>query len=235
MEILKGSAPNSSNYKRGRTAKIEYIVIHYTGNKGDTAYNNVKYFANNIVKASAHFFVDESYIYSSVPVTDTAWHCGGNKQSKNGGSWYGKCTNSNSIGVEMCLLRKDGTVNLKTMLNAVELTKQLMTEHNIPAKNVIRHWDVVGKDCPKPFTGDDNAYWQDFKNRISVNEVKQEGGNSVKNEKIYNSVDEVLEFAKPTIQKLCDKGFLKGTDTGLNLTYDMIRILVILDRTGVFD
>ena len=165
-----GLLPNASNYRQGRTADIKYIVIHYTGNKGDTALNNVKYFANNVVKASAHFFVDENDIYTSVPETDTAWHCGGGLQGSNGHAWYGICTNSNSIGIEMCLLDKSGSVRKGTLLQAAELTKYLMAKYNVNADNVIRHWDVTGKQCPAPFTGDSNAYWQDFKNRISESE-----------------------------------------------------------------
>lgn len=51
---------------------------------------------------------------------------------------------------------------------------------------------------------------------------------------VYNTLESVPDFAKPTIQKLIDRGALKGDDSGLNLTYDMIRMFVILDRTGVF-
>lgn len=230
MNILTGQLPNLNNYKKGRNSNIKYIVIHYTGNKGDTALNNVKYFKNNVVKASAHYFVDQSEIYSSVPVEDTAWHCGGNKQSKYGGKYFGKCTNSNSIGIEMCLLDKYGNVNLKTFINTVELTKYLMDKYNISSENVIRHWDVNGKDCPRPFTGDNNAYWQDFKNRINGSD------DNMKNEMIYNYIDDNMpEFAKPTIRKLCQKGFLEGEKDGLNLTYDMLRIFTVLDRAGVFD
>lgn len=52
---------------------------------------------------------------------------------------------------------------------------------------------------------------------------------------VYNTLDEVPEFAKATIQKLLAKGYLLGEDEGLNLSYDMIRILVILDRACKFD
>lgn len=232
MLINEGLPPKTTNYKRGRSGSIKYIVIHYTANKGDSALNNIQYFANNTVKASAHFFVDESRIYSSVPESDTAWHCGGKKQSSNGGQWYGKCTNDNSIGIEMCLLDKNGNVRTKTISKTVELTKYLMGKYNIPAENVIRHWDVVGKNCPAPFTGDNNSYWTDFKNNIKTTNGSE---NTMNNEMVYNYIDDNMpEFARATIQKLCDKGFLKGDKQGLNLTYDMLRILVILDRTGVF-
>lgn len=53
---------------------------------------------------------------------------------------------------------------------------------------------------------------------------------------IYNYIDSNMSSAyKPTIQKLVDKGFLKGDENGLALTDDMMRILTIIDRTGVFD
>ena len=31
---------SSTNYRSGRTKDIEYIVVHYTANDGDTAKNN---------------------------------------------------------------------------------------------------------------------------------------------------------------------------------------------------
>ena len=53
---------------------------------------------------------------------------------------------------------------------------------------------------------------------------------------IYNYVDENMpEWARGAVQKLTDKGFLKGDETGLSLDDSMLRILVILDRAGVFE
>lgn len=252
MEIKTGRTPNRSNYRIGRTASIKYIVIHYTANKGDTAANNISYFANNVARASAHYFVDEKYVYSSVPVKDTAWHCGGGRQGRAGGSWLGKCTNSNSIGIEMCLWDRNGNVRTGTISKTVELTKYLMDKYGIPADRVIRHWDVTGKECPKPFAGNNNAYWNDFKNRLSnseeidmkeleklnsaIEELTKKVDKLVEGDMIYNYIDDNMpEFAKPTIKKLCDKGYLKGEESGLNLNYDMLRIFVILDRCGIFD
>ena len=51
----------------------------------------------------------------------------------------------------------------------------------------------------------------------------------------YNSVQECPEWARKTIQKLVNKCYLNGNGEGLNLSEDMIRLLVILDRAGVFD
>lgn len=254
MDIITGRTPNSSNYRRGRSGSIKYIVIHYTANKGDTALNNVTYFANNSgISASAHYFVDENYIYTSVPVKDTAWHCGGGRQGSNGGKWLGKCTNTNSIGIEMCLWDRAGRIRTGTIDNTIELTKHLMSKYGIPVENVIRHYDVTGKSCPRPFATDNNSYWNDFKKKISSSEdeIDMEELKKLQNavekltdvvnklieeKMIYNYIDDNMpDFAKPTIKKLCDKGLLKGDEGGLGLTYEMLRTFVVLDRCGIFD
>ena len=55
MVDIKVKTANRSNYGGKRSAAgIKYIVIHYTANDGDTAKGNGNYFANNIVRASAH-------------------------------------------------------------------------------------------------------------------------------------------------------------------------------------
>ena len=53
---------------------------------------------------------------------------------------------------------------------------------------------------------------------------------------IYNYVDENMpEWARATIQKLVDKGILQGDKNGLGLTEELLRILVINDRAGLYD
>ena len=50
----------------------------------------------------------------------------------------------------------------------------------------------------------------------------------------FCGLDEVPDWAKPTIRKLIDKGLLNGNGEALDLSFDMIRMLVINDRAGVF-
>ena len=51
----------------------------------------------------------------------------------------------------------------------------------------------------------------------------------------YNTVEECPSWARETIQKLIDKGYLGGNGQGLDLSHDMVRVLVIQDRAGNFD
>ena len=64
-----------------------------------------------------------------------------------------------------------------------------------------------------------------------TNELK--GGSNV--ETRFNSLDECPSWARATIGKMLNKGIIEGTDTGLDLSMDMVRVFVVLDRAGVFD
>ena len=163
---------NSSNFKVGRTKPIEYIVIHYTANNGDTAKNNVDYFSRTPnLSASAHYFVDENEVWQSVQDKDTAWHCGGSTYK------HKSCRNANSIGIELCS-RKDtsGKYYFKdaTVKRAAALTKNLMDKYNIPATNIIRHYDVTGKICPAPMVNDEKQ-WKDFLAMLSKSSKAESG------------------------------------------------------------
>lgn len=151
---LKKNLAHRKNYGLKRnTNKIKYIVIHYTGNDGDKDENNAKYF-KSLRYVSSHYFVDSDSVTISVPDNYVAYAVGGSKyKGTKGAKYYLKCTNSNSISIELCDDIKNGKVypSDKTIANAVELTKKLMKQYNIPAERVIRHYDVTGKACP--------AYW----------------------------------------------------------------------------
>lgn len=162
----KISNPHNFNVGRGGNS-IKYIVMHYTGVATDSAVNNATYFARERLDTSAHYFVDSTDIYQSVEDSDTAWHCGKNYGSNN---LFGKCTNKNSIGIEMCSTK--GVITVETQNNAVALVRYLMALYGVPAEKVVRHYDVCSKRCPG-WTGwipPDESKWKIFK--TLVNEVE---------------------------------------------------------------
>lgn len=102
---------------------VKYIVIHYTGNKGDTAKNNADYFAtSNTRQAGAHFFVDkQGEVWKSISMNRIAFAVGGKYSLTNGaGTYYGKCTNANSISIELCDCLED------TSWEQMKATRQLV-------------------------------------------------------------------------------------------------------------
>lgn len=162
------------NYTRGNNGR-KYIVIHYTGNRTDTAIANSNYFKNTNRGASAHYFVDAENVVQVVSDSDTSWAVGRNYGSNN---LFGRCTNSNSISIEMCSTY--GKISDGTYRNTVELTKTLMKKYNIDAAHVVRHWDVCSKSCPGwtgwGANGCDASIWNQFKKDIvSANSRKGVG------------------------------------------------------------
>lgn len=171
--ILKEQLAHKENYGGTRTAgQIKFIVIHYTANDGDKAANNAAYFQNYVVQASAHYFVDDTTVYRSVPDLTVAWAVGGAKWSDcpktGGGTMHGLINNTNSISIELCDTVKDGSYGATeaTLSNAAELVRTLMEKYNITVSHVYRHFDVTGKHCPAYMM--DEAVWEAFKARLTV-------------------------------------------------------------------
>ena len=171
--MRKEQLANPGNYGGSRNAsQIRYLVYHYTGNDGDKAANNAAYFQRNIVKASAHYFVDDTTVYLSVPDLKIAWSVGGSKYADadktGGGTMYGVITNTNSISIEMCDTIRNGVYQASeaTLANAAALGRELMEKYGILIENVYRHFDVTGKHCPSYLV---NAQkWAEFKKRLEV-------------------------------------------------------------------
>ena len=152
-----------SNYTKGRTQKIEFLVLHYTAGRNDSAAGNLRYFESPR-GASAHYFVDRKGWLQSVDDGDTAWSVGtaGVYQQK-----HPRCRNGNSISIEMCCRYQDGVYSLEPAVvqNAALLTRKLMRQYGIPIENVLRHYDVVSKCCPAMWVTDERA-WHSFRRLV---------------------------------------------------------------------
>lgn len=156
----------TKNYNPMTNKINKYLVIHYVG-AVSTAWANSLYFKSEYRGASANWFVDDIEAVQVVKDSDRAWHCGDGLKKGNGGKYFNKCTNSNSIGIEMCCFMNNGKLDIseKTIANTIELVKELMPKYNIPVENVIRHYDVTNKICPAPFV-ENESRWNDFKSRL---------------------------------------------------------------------
>lgn len=156
------------NFVKGRGGKkIEYIVIHDTGNEAPLAHAEAhyNYFNNAKRNASAHYFVDEKQILQIIEDADTAWHVGDGKGK------YG-ITNQNSIGIEICI--NDGNYSTE-IAKTIELVKYLMKKYNIPFDKVVRHYDASRKLCPAKLSKNNWEAWKAFKAQLQekpINKVR---------------------------------------------------------------
>ena len=160
-QLLTNTNFNDSNRNANQ---IKYIVVHYVGATGG-AKDNCKYFEWTFRGASAHYFVGhQGEIWQCVLDEDISWHCG-----TTGKYYHPYCRNSNAIGIEMCCrVRSDGSWYFEqaTVDATIELVKLKMEQYNIPVENVVRHYDVTMKSCPRPYVLD-VAAWNAFKARLS--------------------------------------------------------------------
>ncbi|MFR0780639.1 MAG: N-acetylmuramoyl-L-alanine amidase family protein [Zhenhengia sp.] len=164
-------------YNHSGVNKPVYIVIHETDNTdiGADAERHYKYFNGGDRGASAHYVVDDKQAIQLVEHSVQSWH-NGKKYVSNPA--VPQCNNSNSIGIEICV-NQDGDYS-KSVDNAVELTKKLMKELNIPADKVIRHYDSCGKQCPAKMFREPKI-WTDFKKAIQGIQMDKEYEQAVQN------------------------------------------------------
>ena len=99
-----------------------------------------------------------------------------------------------------------------------------------PHFEVSENWDYEEDDN---MTSEERAK---FNALVEVCETLRKDVDELKNPMIYNYMDDNMpEWARPTVQKLMNKGILQGNERGeLSLTYDMLRILVMNDRAGLY-
>ncbi len=197
MSAIPFVQAHPGNYRPGRTLQLEYIVLHFTANDGDTDANNAAYFARVDIATSAHYFCDEDSVTQSVLDKDTAYHCGGSPRL------HDSCINANSIGIEMCSDIRSGhyVITPETVSRAIEITAVLAETYDIPASNILRHYDVTGKRCPEPWVRVPSE-WTAFKAAVEAAREALRGGGAVSVEEAKRVLRDNLGLAEETIQYL---------------------------------
>lgn len=137
---------------------ITGIVIHYTANPGSTAQQNRDYFNglkdSHETSVSSHFVVGlDGEIVQCVPTWEIAY--ASNER------------NHDTISIECCHPDETGKFNEATYRSVVQLTAFLCKKYGLTEENVIRHYDVTGKICPKYFVEHEDA-WQTFKDDVAA-------------------------------------------------------------------
>lgn len=132
--------------------EVNGVVVHYVGNPGTTAEQNHSYFNNLATSgeayASSHFLIGlEGEVICNVPLDEIAY-CTGPR-------------NGDTISIECCHPDDTGAFTQATYDSLVRLVRWLMEEYHLDADQVIRHYDVTGKECPLYYVRNPQA-WDDF-------------------------------------------------------------------------
>ena len=136
--------------------ELRGIVIHWTANtrKGANSQAHYLYFNNANRSASAHYFVDDKSILQLIPDDEVAWHVGDSIKLANlpiRAKYVPKGDNPNNyfIAIEMCV--NEDADQQKVIDSTVRLVTDLMLKYKLTKDQVVRHYDITGKDCPKMF------------------------------------------------------------------------------------
>lgn len=261
MDLRKLIFVNNDCYAAGKTIIPVGVMIHSTGANnpnlrryvgpddgalGANIYGN--HWNRPGVKTCVHAFIGKLAdgtvaTYQTLPWHHRAWHCG-------------RSGNDTHISFEVC---EDGLED-RTYFGAVyqeaaELTAYLCKLFDLdPLASgvVISHKE--GNDMGIASWHGDIDHWlvkhgktmDDFRQKVSrimkgeIDMTKEELQKLIdqqitsdRDRRTYETQADIPAWGKPTVDKLVASGALIGDGEGLNISYDLLRTLVVLDRCGV--
>ena len=260
MDIEKCYLTKNDCYQTGQKITPKGIMVHSTGanNTELRRYvqpddgilgknNNGNDWNQSGLDVCVHAFIGTDKngrvrCYQTLPFDYRGWHAGGD-------------ANNTHISFEIC---EDDLTNQNYFDSvydtALELCTYLCKIYKIEPKNVIchsegynsgiasnhadvMHWfpkhgksmDTFRSDLQKKLSQED-----DNMTETEVKKIAQELINR-NIEENYRTIQDVPTWGKATIEKLLQKGVLAGDGAGLNISYTMLRILVILNALGKLD
>lgn len=136
--------------------RVREIVVHYVANPGTSARQNLNYFnslkdqtGDKKVSASSHFMIGlQGEVLQGIPISEMAYATSKKK-------------NVDTVSIECCHPDEIGKFTEPTYDSLVKLTAWLCKSLGLTEKNVIRHYDATGKDCPRYFVAHEDE-WENF-------------------------------------------------------------------------
>lgn len=254
---------NDVAYKKtSYSMQPEFVVIHNTANNA-SAENEINYMHISNDYRSFHYAVDDKSIVQGLPLNKNGWHSGDDTNGNGNRKGIGieicySLSDSNKAKFEKAqenaaeltayLLKKYGWGNDRTRVKKHQDFDGKYCPHRTLSDygweyflNLVeqKYKEMYGGEN-EPMTAEEKKAFDALKSevtRLKETVAKYEKQEVYENAAIrWNYVDKNLPtWATPTIKKLIQKGYLKGNGKNeLELSYVMMRILVILDRAKIF-
>ncbi len=215
MSVLQYNYINKNQFSRPgyKLLRVSKIVMHYTANPGASADNHRRYFRDLKNRyASAHIFIDDKEAICIIPLNEVAYHA--NERSckltalQASTSYYrGGNANLTSIGIEMCL-DKNGNITAATFNRSVDVAAELCKTYDLTASDIIRHYDVTGKNCPAPWVAKPSELTR-FRNAVNA---KLKGASQNKNRHDGKIVDSAPLLPKMDFKSNPARMYKSGTE-----------------------
>lgn len=140
--------------------EVNGVVVHYVGNPNTTARQNNSYFRGlaetGETWASSHFLVGlEGEVLLNVPLDEVAY-CSSQR-------------NGDTISIECCHPDEEGEFTPETYASLTKLVEWLCDTYHLSQDQVIRHYDVTGKECPRYYVRHPEA-WEAFLDGLKITE-----------------------------------------------------------------
>lgn len=137
-------------------SEVNGVVVHYTGNPGTTAEQNRSYFGflaeTKETYASSHFVIGiDGKIIQCVPLDEIAY-CSNQR-------------NDDTISIECCHADDTGKFSQATLGSLTQLLNWLIKIYDLSRDDILRHYDVIGKECPYYFVKHPDA-WEELLNSL---------------------------------------------------------------------
>lgn len=135
--------------------KINNIVLHYVANPGSSAEGNRNYFDSLAdqdsqkggTSTSSHFIVGlEGEVIQCIPINEIAY--------------ANAPRNEDTLSIEVCHPDDTGKYSDATYESVVRLTAWLCTQLKLKSSDVVRHYDINGKLCPKYYVEHEEEWKQ---------------------------------------------------------------------------
>lgn len=155
--------------------KIMALIVHWTQSPGAKATWVADFFEKrNEGYGGAHYVIDiDGSVINCIPDNEVAWHCGAKSYTDTALAFFGAYTcsefsspNFHSIGLELCHETMRGDFSESTLNSTKILLASLCEKYSLNAKkDILRHYDITGKICPKWFVNKQDE-WENFLNSV---------------------------------------------------------------------
>ena len=238
-ELTHKICPMSLSHRTSRSQKVSAVVIHYTASIVTDASRVVAWWDMNSAYTSANYIIDvEGHITGAIPEEFRAF---------TSGSWYlgTRDIDDRAITIECsCAETNNWSIGNKTLEALYALMADIGHRYNIwwhftgdESGNVHAHRWYQPTPCPGEWLYSRLGHVADMANHYRHEEEQKEMNNEARISALeghtlpeFNTLEECPEWAQNEISWLIGKGYLKGTAKGLELSWDELRIMVVMAR-----
>lgn len=235
------------------------VVIHNTANDAN-ATSEISYMKHNSLSTSFHYAVDSEQAVQGLPLDRNGWHAGdgengkGNRQgiaieichSLSGGERFEKAQENAAELVARLLIEYGWGMDKSRITKHEDYSSKHCPHRTLDEYGWRFFLNLVEKKHKELMEGEqmndiEKMEFEKIKLSVAENSAKlklYEDMGVLDNAAIqWGYIDENLpSWGVATVKKLKEKGLISGDETGnLELSRLMLRVLVILDRAGLFD